>query len=70
VKDPAKQGRDEVAVASAKLGPDRKTVRLSIPGLRPVMQMRIRVNLDPADGTNIDHAIYLTIHRVPEALKR
>jgi len=67
VKDPSKQGRDEVAVASAKLSPDRKTVALSIPGLRPVMQMSIRVNVDAADGTTIDHTVYLTIHHVPGA---
>ena len=65
VKDPAKQGHDEVAVASAKLMPDRKTVLLSMPDVRPVMQMRIRVNLDAADGTAIEQAVYLTIHRVP-----
>jgi hypothetical protein len=69
VKDPSKQGHDEVAVASAKLGPDRKTVVLSIPGLRPVMQMSIHVNVDAADGTTIDHSVYLTIHRVPDASK-
>jgi glucose/arabinose dehydrogenase len=69
VKDPARQGHDDVAVTSAKLGPDRKTVLLTIPGLRPVMQMRIRVNVDAADGTTIDHSIYLTIHRVPGAAK-
>jgi len=67
VKDPSKQGRDEVAVASAKLSPDRKTVALSIPDLRPVMQMSIRVNVDAADGTTIDHTVYLTIHHVPGA---
>src|SRR6185369_12446176 len=53
VKDPAKQGHDEVTVESAKLLADRKTVRLSIPDLRPVMQMQINVDVDAADGTNI-----------------
>jgi glucose/arabinose dehydrogenase len=65
VTDPAKQGHDEVTIASAKLRPDRRTVFLAIPGLRPVMQMQIRANVDAADGTTIDHTVYLTINRVP-----
>jgi glucose/arabinose dehydrogenase len=65
VKDPAKQGHDEVTVASAKLLGDRKTVMLSIPDLRPVMQMQINVDVDAADGTNIHDAMWLTINRVP-----
>jgi hypothetical protein len=66
VKEPDKQGHDEVTIASAKLRPDRKTVFLEIPDIRPVMQMQIRANVDAADGTTIDQTIYLTIHRVPE----
>ena len=31
------------------------------------MQMSIRVNVDAADGTTIDHTVYLTIHHVPGA---
>ena len=55
-----------MAIASAKLRPDRKTVFLEIPDLRPVMQMQVRANVDAADGTTIEQTIYLTIHRVPE----
>jgi hypothetical protein len=65
VKDPKRQGRDEVAVASAKLSQDRKTVFLSVPDLTPVMQMQVDVDVDAEDGTNIKDRMWLTIHRVP-----
>ena len=65
VKDPAKQGRDEVEVESAKLLADRKTVLLTIPGLKPVMQMQIEVDVDAADGRNIRDTMWITINRVP-----
>jgi hypothetical protein len=65
VKDPEKQGRDEVTLEWAKLLPDGRTVRLSIPGLAPVMQMRIRYDLDAADGTSMADEAHLTINRIP-----
>jgi len=65
VKDPRTQGRDDVPVESVKLLPDRKTVRLSIPNLRPVMQMQIDVDVDAADGKNIKDTLWLTINQVP-----
>jgi glucose/arabinose dehydrogenase len=65
VKEPAKQGRDEVEVESAKLLPDRRTVRLAIPDVKPVMQMQIEVDVDAADGTGIRDTMWVTINRVP-----
>lgn len=65
VKAPNRQGRDEVNIASAELLPDQKTVRLSIPEIAPVMQMQIRIDVDAADGTNINDTMWLTINRVP-----
>ena len=65
VKDPTRQGRDEVTVESAKLSSDRKRVLLTIPAIKPVMQMQIDVDVDAADGTNIRDTLYLTINRVP-----
>lgn len=43
VAEPNKVGRDSVRVASMKLSDDRKTLRLEVPGLKPVMQMKIDV---------------------------
>src|SRR5687768_16339594 len=64
--DPTKKGRDTVTVSAAKLQPDGKTVRLSIPGLKPVMQMRVQCDVDAKDGESIRGDVYLTINRVPE----
>lgn len=69
VKEPGKQGRDEVPVESAKLLPDKRTVLLSIPDLTPVMQMQIDLDVDAADGTNIHDTMWLTINRVPASKK-
>jgi hypothetical protein len=65
VETPDKKGRDSVTVKSAKLGDDKKTVFLEIPGLKPVDQMLIKCNLKSADGAAIKTEIALTIHAVP-----
>ena len=64
VKDPANKGRDTLDVKSAKLLPDGKTVFLEIPGLRPVMQMLIRYDLEAEDGTVMTDEIALSINAV------
>jgi glucose/arabinose dehydrogenase len=65
VKNPDQEGSDPVAIRSVRLSPDRKTVLLEVPDLQPVMQMRIAYILEAADGTEMRHQIYNTIHRVP-----
>ncbi len=50
VAHPETEGRDDVAVRSAKLGADGRSVFLEIPGLKPVMQMELKYNVDAADG--------------------
>ena len=57
-----KRNRDVLAVRSAKLSADGKTVFLDVPGIRPVMQMRISYNLDAADGALLKGDVYNTIH--------
>lgn len=64
VKDPKAKGRDPVVVKSAKLSADGKCVFLEIPGIAPVMQMRIQYRIKAADETNITHDLYHTIHRI------
>lgn len=65
VTDPSKVGTDEVAVKSAKLQSDRKTVLLEIPNIHPVMQMRITVHVNSADGNPIECEVDETINHVP-----
>ncbi len=68
VKDPQKQGHDVLAVKSAHLSADRKTVFLEIPDIQPVMQMQITWNLDAADGAHIRQSVWNTIHVLGPAL--
>lgn len=65
IAHPGQKGRDRVEVTGAKLSPDGKTVTLSVPGLRPVMQMEIKLHLRAGDGSEINTVIGNTIHRVP-----
>lgn len=65
VSDPGKRGREEVKLKSARLSEDGKTVELEIPGIRPVMQLLIRMRLRAADGSRISADLYATINHVP-----
>jgi hypothetical protein len=67
VKNPDMEGRDEVSLKSARLLPDGKTVFLEIPGLRPVMQMEIKYNLDSAGGRPLRSQLWLTLNRLDAA---
>lgn len=58
---------EPVEVKSVKLMDDEKTVFIEIPGLQPVMQMRIKYNIEAADGTSLKQEIYNTIHEIPVA---
>ena len=65
VSDPEKKGHDVVDVSGVRLSEDGKTVRLTIPSLQPVMQMKIKFALKAAEGGRVDGEIYNTIHRIP-----
>jgi hypothetical protein len=62
---PAEKGRDRLEVKSASLSPDGKTVTLTVPGLKPVMQMEIKMHLRAADGAEIQTTIGSTINKLP-----
>jgi hypothetical protein len=73
VKNPGKPGHDDVTIKSAKLKEDGRTVLLSIPELKPVMQFALKYDLDTKGGggagagpVGMKGEIYLTINRVPE----
>ena len=60
-----KFGGEDLVVKSAKLSTDKKTVFLEVEGgVRPVMQMRIRMNINAADGSPINQTIYNTVNKV------
>jgi hypothetical protein len=57
---------DRLEVARVELLEGGCNVRLHIPALRPVMQIRIGLDLESEDGRPIVLDIHGTIHRVPE----
>ena len=69
VIDPAKEGRDEVAVRSARLLPDGKSVFIETDELRPVMQMELKYNLQFTGGANAASPLYLTLNRLAEPMR-
>jgi hypothetical protein len=64
VSDPKAKGHDPVEIKSVTVNPDKKSVFLEIPGLQPVMQMSIKMNLKSSDGAAIPDRIVNTINVV------
>ena len=56
---------EQVAVDSAKLRADGRTVFLEIPGLKPVMQLQVQYNLNAKEGASLRGKVYATINRIP-----
>ncbi|HWN93558.1 MAG TPA: heme-binding domain-containing protein, partial [Methylomirabilota bacterium] len=67
VADPNKEGRDEVAVRSAKILPDGKSVFIETDELKPVMQMELRYNLPFTSGASAAGPLYLTLNKLDGA---
>jgi hypothetical protein len=57
-------GQDVWPVTAATLQPDGKTVRLTLPALRPVMQLQLGVNLKSAAGDPVRGLVTLTVNGV------
>jgi hypothetical protein len=61
VSNPQEKGHDEVPIKAVEVAPDGKSVFLTVEGIQPVMQMRIKMNIKAADGSElpgqIDHTI-------------
>lgn len=60
-----KDGHEKIDLTSAKLSSDGRTVTLSIPGLKPVNQIKIKYKLQGADGSPAVNEIYATVNVVP-----
>lgn len=65
--DPDAVGQDDVPVAAARLSADGRTVELTVPGLRPVMQMQVAYNVAAADKQKVLGSVYLTVHSTSAA---
>ena len=59
-----KEGHEKLEVKSVTVAPDKKTVFLEIPDMKPVMQMKVKFNLKAADGAPVSQEIYNTIHKL------
>jgi hypothetical protein len=45
---------------------DGKTVFLKLPDIKPVMQMRVKFDIDAADGEKVKSELHSSIHRLPK----
>ena len=68
LSDPTQEGRDLLEIKSVRVAPDHKSMFLEIPGLQPVMQMKIKMNLKGAKGEPIPGEIANTINVVPKGV--
>jgi glucose/arabinose dehydrogenase len=59
-----KEGHEKLEVKSVTVAPDKKTVFLEIPDMKPVMQMRVKFNLKAADGAPVSQEIFNTVHKL------
>ena len=60
------RGVEEMTVRRARLLPDRKTVRIEVDDLQPVMQMMTRASLRTVTGDRIEAEISHSIHTLPD----
>jgi mono/diheme cytochrome c family protein len=67
LEHPELMGEDEVDIVSVNISGDGMEVFLEIPGMAPVMQMRISYDLRAADGTAMQQDIYNTVHALNPA---
>ena len=57
-------GHDALEIKSASLSTDRKSIFLQIPGIRPVQQMHIDINVRAEGGARIRTYVHNTIHEL------
>jgi len=67
VSDPNAKGKDPVEVKTVTVASDKKSVFIEVPGLQPVMQMEIKMNIKAADGSTVPAEVANTINVVPPA---
>jgi len=60
------RGRDEVDIKAAHLSKDGKTVWLEIPKLQPSMQIRVKFDMDAANGDVVAEDLYGSVHVIPD----
>ncbi len=64
------RGRDKIAVKSAKLLGDKRTVFVELETMEPVHAMAVSYNLDADDGELVRGSLYVTVNRVGAKFER
>ena len=60
VNNPSQNKHDKLEVIGAKLSADGKTLTLSVADMKAADQIKIKYNLDSADGSNVSQEVYAT----------
>ncbi len=63
-QDPKKEMHDKLAVKSAKLSADKRTLFLEVDGLQPADQFSVKYSVNTADGAEIRSEVIGTIHKL------
>ncbi len=66
VSNPADSKHDKLEITGAKLQADGKTVVLAIKDMKPADQIKLKFNLDGADGSTVAQEIYATAGKLAE----
>lgn len=62
VRQPNREGHDEVPISGATLSADGRTVTLCVPDLAPVMQMKLTWKLRQAGGQPLEGVVHQTVN--------
>lgn len=61
-----KPGKEKLNITKATISEDGKSVKLSIPDLKPVNQVHLKLNLKDVQGKPFQEEIYWTINGIPK----
>ncbi len=64
VSDPTQKKHDKLDIKNVRVSADGKTVTLEIDGMKPSDQLKIKYNVDAADGTPLSQEVYATVHQL------
>ena len=67
VARPDEKGEDEVGVSAAHLSADGQTLFVELEEVVPADSMRLELDVVGADGSELRHDVYFTVHQVPDA---
>ena len=57
-------GVESLQVEEVKVHSNQRTIDLAVPGLRPVDQLHLTLQIESAEGEDFAEEIYWTIHRI------